>query len=295
MARRRIAGSGWTEILADKDDFFVRFWGVRGSIACPGPGTMRYGGNTSCLEVGCGDRMLIFDAGTGIHALGTDLVKNRGISGEFAADLFFTHTHFDHIGGFPFFKPAFDPACELRVWAGHLLPERTIREVLIYLMMDPLFPIPIDTMRARIDFHDFGAGETLEPVPGLKIRTAPLNHPNRATGYRVEHGGKAICYITDTEHVPGKPDANILALIEGADLFIYDSTYTDEEYPEHIDWGHSTWQEGVRLADAANVGTLVVFHHEPDHDDGFMDIIAGEVEAARPGSIVAREGMVLKP
>ena len=281
--------------MADKDDFFVRFWGVRGSIACPGPGTMLYGGNTSCLEVGCGDRMLIFDAGTGIHALGTDLVDKRGIGGDFSADLFFSHTHFDHIGGFPFFKPAYDPACQLRVWAGHLLPERTIREVLIYLMMEPLFPIPIDTMRARIDFHDFGAGETLEPVPGLKIRTAPLNHPNRATGYRIEHDGKAICYVTDTEHVPGKPDANILGLIEGADLFIYDSTYTDEEYPDHIDWGHSTWQEGVRLAEAAKVGTLVVFHHEPDHDDAFMDGIAGEVKAARPGSIVAREGMVLRP
>ncbi len=277
--------------MADQDAFFVRFWGVRGSIACPGPRTMRYGGNTSCLEVRCGDRLLIFDAGTGLHSLGSKLMAN----GAMQADLFFSHTHFDHICGFPFFAPAFRPDNALRIWAGHLLPERTVREVLIYLMMDPLFPVPIDTMRAKMTFCDFVAGEELSPYEDVTIRTAPLNHPNGATGYRVEYQGKSICYITDTEHVPGHPDENIIGLIRGADIVIYDCTYTDDEYPSHVNWGHSTWQEGARLAEAADVKTFVVFHHDPDHDDDFMDSIATQLAKIRPGSIVAQEGMTLRP
>jgi phosphoribosyl 1,2-cyclic phosphodiesterase len=158
--------------LAEDHDFFVRFWGVRGSIACPGAKTMRYGGNTSCLEIGCGDRMLIFDAGTGLYALGSELAANRGIvGGGIKYDLFFTHTHFDHICGFPFFQPAFDPSNQLRIWAGHLLPERTIREVLIYLMMNSLFPIPIDTMRAKLEFEDFEAGKSCRRA--MTFRFAP--------------------------------------------------------------------------------------------------------------------------
>lgn len=277
--------------MADQDAFFVRFWGVRGSIACPGPRTMRYGGNTSCLEVRCGDRLLIFDAGTGLHSLGSRLMAN----GSMKADLFFSHTHFDHICGFPFFAPAFRPDNALRIWAGHLLPERTVREVLIYLMMDPLFPVPIDTMRAKMTFCDFVAGEELSPYEDVTIRTAPLNHPNGATGYRVDYQGKSICYITDTEHVPGQLDENIIGLIRGADIVIYDSTYTDDEYPSHVNWGHSTWQEGARIAAAADVKTFVVFHHDPDHDDDFMDSIATQLAKVRPGSIVAQEGMTLRP
>jgi phosphoribosyl 1,2-cyclic phosphodiesterase len=277
--------------VAESNEFYVRFWGVRGSIACPGPRTMRYGGNTSCLEMRCGDNMLIFDAGTGLHALGTRIGQGQRLR----ADLFFSHTHFDHICGFSFFGPAFLPDNELRIWAGHLLPDRTVREVLIYLMMDPLFPVPIDTMRAEMSFRDFTAGDTLNPDNRVNIRTAPLNHPNGATGYRVEFEGQTICYVTDTEHFPDQIDDNILGLIEDADIFIYDSTYTDVEYPSHVNWGHSTWQQGARLADEANVKTFVVFHHDPDHDDDFMDGIATDVARARPGSVVAQEGMTLRP
>ena len=131
--------------------------------------------------------------------------------------------------------------------------------------------------------------------PHISLRTAPLNHPNGATGYRIEYAGKAVAYITDTEHRPEGLDCNILALVKRADLMIYDATYTDAEFPQHKDWGHSTWQEGVRLADAAGVRRLVIFHHDPGHDDAFMDGVATEAAVTRPGTIVAHEGLVLRP
>jgi phosphoribosyl 1,2-cyclic phosphodiesterase len=278
--------------MRQASDFSVRFWGVRGSIACPGPETVRYGGNTSCLEARCGEHLLIFDAGTGIRELGRELLE----SGEpVDAELFFTHSHFDHICGLPFFAPAFIKGHSVRMWAGHLLPEMELQSVLCEMMIAPLFPVPPALISGQVSYVDFHAGDTLTPRPGITLRTAPLNHPNRATGYRLEYEGRSVAYVTDTEHVPGQPDANILGLIQGADYFIYDATYTDAEYPTHAGWGHSTWEEGVRLADAAGVGTLVIFHHDPGHDDDFMDKVAADAAAARPGTLVAREGMILRP
>lgn len=284
-------GPVWRAVVESQSDFFVRFWGVRGTVACPGPATMRYGGNTSCLEVRCGGRLLIFDGGTGLRPLGHSLDAKGAVD----ADLYFTHTHFDHIQGVPFFSSAYKPTNRLRCWAGHLTPDFSLKGVLSGMMQAPLFPVPLSILSADISFHDFVCGETLTPVPGVTLRTAPLNHPNRATGYRVEYQGKSICYVTDTEHVPGTPDARILELIAGADIVIYDSTYTDEEYSRFKGWGHSTWQEGVRLCDAASARRLVVFHHDPAHDDVFMDRIAAEAERARPGTVVAREGLTLTP
>jgi phosphoribosyl 1,2-cyclic phosphodiesterase len=276
---------------SSSQEFSLRFWGVRGSIPCPGPETVRYGGNTSCVEIRCGERVLIFDAGTGLRPLGAHL----DAQGTVDADLFFTHTHFDHICGLPFFSSAYAKTNKFRFWAGHLLPDHTLRYVLSEMMMAPLFPIPISVLGADISFHDFRSGETLNPAPGTTIRTATLNHPNGATGYRVEHAGKSICYITDTEHTPGQPDQTVLGLINGADIVVYDSTYDDAEFAAHLGWGHSTWQEGIRLADVAKVKQLVIFHHDPGHDDDEMDRIAAAAAKARPGTIVAREGMILKP
>ncbi|MBI1942369.1 MAG: MBL fold metallo-hydrolase [Betaproteobacteria bacterium] len=273
-------------------NFLVRFWGVRGSIAAPGPATARYGGNTSSIEVRCGDRLILLDAGTGLRYLGIRLLAETPLE----ADLFFTHTHFDHVCGLPFFKPFFQPQNGFRLWAGHLAGGMTLQRVLREFMMAPLFPVPPEVFRARMEYRDFRAGDTLAPAPGIVVRTAPLNHPDGATGYRIEYGGKSVCYITDTEHVPGTPDRNVLALIAGADICIYDSMYTDEEYAQsYVGWGHSTWQEAVRLAKAAGVRQLVVFHHDPDHDDERLDAIAREVEAALPGALLAREGLVLSP
>lgn len=162
-------------------------------------------------------------------------------------------------------------------------------------MDQPLFPVTVDLMAAEMIWNDFNAGEDIKISDDITLQTAPLNHPEGATGYRVNYQGKSICYVTDTEHMVGALDNNILKLIEGADLVIYDSTYTDEEYKSKVRWGHSTWQQGVRLCDIAKAKTLVVFHHDPSHDDKFMDQIAKELQEKRPGGgIVAQEGMTLR-
>ena len=276
--------------MHEKTDFWLKFWGVRGSIACPGEDTMRYGGNTPCIEVHCDSYNFIFDMGTGLKALGDHLPAN----GQLNYDIFLTHSHLDHVNGFPFFKPAYSPETRLKLWAGHLKAQgMTLEQIIRSLMDQPFFPITVDLLAATLSFNDFTAGDTLHIRDDITIRTAPLNHPGGGTGYRVEYGGRALCYVTDTEHVPGKPDKNILTLIDGADVLIYDSNFTDAEFVSRTGWGHSTWQEGARLAEAAGVKTFVAFHHDPSHDDAAMDKIAQELETLRPGSIVAREGMVL--
>ncbi len=273
------------------NNFWVQFWGVRGSIACPGKEYSRYGGNTSCIEIFCGGKHLIFDAGTGIRNLSKKLVASN--SREF--DLFFSHTHLDHVSGLPFFGPVYKTDTKLRIWAGHLLPQRKIAQVLPKLMIDPLWPVQLEQLSAEITFKDFLAGETLQLTEDIKIKTVLLNHPNRATGYRVEYGDYSISYVTDTEHYPDRMDNEIINLIQNTDIFIYDCMYTNEEYPNHINWGHSTWQEGVKLANEADVGKFVAFHHEPDHDDNMMDSIENAIVNVRSESVVAKEGMLLCP
>lgn len=265
----------------------VRFWGVRGSIACAGAAWSRYGGNTSCVEVRCGDRPVILDAGTGLRRLGVAL------QGAVDVDLLLTHTHVDHIEGIPFFRPLFNPASRVRIHAGHLPDWHPLEEVLAGYMAPPLFPVPPSIFTAKVSYHVFELDRAEVPNlgPDIGVVAARLNHPNGATGYRITYGGRSVCYVTDTEHTLGKPDPNVVELVRGADLMIYDATFTDEEFPRFVGWGHSTWQEGVRLCDEAGVKRLIVFHHDPNHDDAFMDQVAAEVERARPGSIVAREGM----
>ena len=273
--------------------FSVRFWGVRGSIACSGPRTVRYGGNTSSLEVRCGDRVLLFDAGTGMRYLG-NAMDIAGPIEAIEADVFLTHTHYDHVCGIPFFRPFFRPSNRFRLWAGHLGAGMTLRRVMDEFMVAPLFPVPPQVFKATVDYRDFVCGKDLSAGPDVRVKTIALNHPDGATGYRVEFDGRAFCYLTDTEHVPGAIDRKLAKFMEGADAVVYDSMYTDDEYPRYVGWGHSTWQEGVRLCKAAGVKKLIVFHHDPEHTDEMLDGVSREVDKQLPGSVVAREGLILE-
>jgi len=275
--------------LAHEKDFTIRFWGVRGSIPCPGPDYVRYGGNTSCVEIRCGSHLIILDGGTGLRPLGNALIQ----SGPTDADILFTHTHLDHIVGIPFFAPLYDKRSTIRIWAGHLAPPRSIRDALAGIMVEPIFPVPIEVFGATPSYNDFRAGESFTLKPGIEIHTIPLRHPNGATGYRIDYAGRSLCYITDYEHGQDKIDPAIVQLIKNTELFIYDCTYTDEEYPSHVGWGHSTWQEGVKLADYANVDRLILFHHDPNHTDTIMAAIEQAAQAARPKTLVAREDTYL--
>ncbi|MGF1561361.1 MAG: MBL fold metallo-hydrolase [Geminicoccaceae bacterium] len=278
--------------MAASGEFWARIWGVRGSVPVPGPTTLRYGGNTACLEVMCGTQRLIFDAGTGIRLLGERLCH----VGMRRAHLFLTHTHHDHVNGFPFFKPAYRADHEIIVWAGHLGARGLkLKDTLASIMASPFFPISLDILRAKMTYNDFAAGDDIEPCAGLKLRTAPLNHPGGATAYRVDFAGKSICYVTDTEHTPGELDDSIVGLIRGADLVIYDSHFLEDEIDSFKGWGHSTWRQGVRLCEAADAGRLVTFHHEPNRTDAELDVIGEQLAKARPGSLVGREGLILRP
>jgi phosphoribosyl 1,2-cyclic phosphodiesterase len=266
----------------------VKFWGVRGSIPCPGAGTARYGGNTPCVEIRCGEHILIFDAGTGIRPLGNALA---GAAPGADFDILLSHCHIDHVVGLPFFAPLFVKEQLVRVWAGNLRPACGVEDAVRKLLGFPFFPLQVEALLATVEFRDFHAGDTIEIRSGVTLRTAPLNHPGGATGYRIEHGGRSVAYITDIEIGNGPIDPAVLALARDVELMILDATYTDEELPSHIGWGHSSWQQGIRLADAAGARKLCLFHHDPDHDDNAMDAIARAANAARPGTVAASEGL----
>jgi len=183
----------------------------------------------------------------------------------------------------------------MNIYCGHLQDKGGIERILADHLDQPLFPVPLELMGATKNFIDFeGGGADFVVGKGINVKTAKLNHPAGATGYRVKKGGISICYVTDTEHRPDKPDEAILGLIEGADLVIYDSTYTDAEFPDFVGWGHSTWQEGVRLCQAANVKQMAIFHHDPAHVDSFMADVEAEARQVWNGTFVAREQLVVR-
>ncbi|MEM9541039.1 MAG: MBL fold metallo-hydrolase [Cyanobacteria bacterium P01_E01_bin.42] len=269
--------------------FKINFWGVRGSIACPGAETVRYGGNTPCIEMVVGDERLIFDGGTGLRVLGQTLLGQMPIE----AHIFFTHTHWDHIQGFPFFVPAFIKGNRFNIY-GAIAPNGfTIKQRHHDQMLHPNFPVPLQIMQADLQFFDLDVGESIN-IGEVAIANAKLNHPGEAIGYRVSWQGLSVAYVTDTEHFPDRLDQNVLHLADGADVLIIDATYTDEEYNDpkasKVGWGHSTWQEAVKIAREAKVKKLVIFHHDPLHNDDFLDAVGEQVASAYPGSIMAREG-----
>lgn len=270
----------------------VRFWGVRGSFPSGNAETVGVGGNTTCVEIRCGDEIIIFDSGTGIINLGKSLMKEMPVK----ANLFFTHVHWDHIQGFPFFAPFFVPGNEFEIYGGTSLPSKTIEQVLDEQMSSPCFPIRKEVFGATLRYHDVRAGDVVEGK-NFKITPSSLYHPNGSFGYRVECNGKSLVFATDNEHSEDKLSKNLLNLCQDVDLLIYDSQYTDAEYYglegqfSRKGWGHSTMKEGVKMAEAGNVEKLVLFHHDPAHDDAFIGRIESECKQIFPKSIAAFEGL----
>ncbi|MGE0785234.1 MAG: MBL fold metallo-hydrolase [Sandaracinaceae bacterium] len=257
----------------------IRFWGVRGSIATPGPRTVRTGGNTPCVEISCEDTLLILDAGTGIRDLGERLMREDRRD----ATLLLSHLHWDHIQGLPFFVPAYVPGRSLTIRGA-----RGLQDALSAQMTAPSFPVTLDAFGADVAFRAVVSGERFDVGP-FSIQAAGLNHPGGVLGYRVTLGDRSIVYATDTEHY-ACPDPRLIDLARDADVLIYDAMYTDAEYPTKVGWGHSTWTAGVDVADAAGVDRLVLFHHDPTRDDDAVDAIERAAAATRGGTVAAREG-----
>jgi phosphoribosyl 1,2-cyclic phosphodiesterase len=271
--------------------FLVRIWGARGSLPGPAAGNCEFGSESPCVEMRCGGHLLIFDAGTGIEGLSARLQAEQVRD----LDIFFSHCHFDHIMGLPFLRALYEADAKVGIYAGHFEDGTTCREMIEGFMAPPFFPITPEYFSAKIDYRDFRPPHTLTPHDGIAISTVRLHHPNGCVGYRVNYAGHAVCYITDTEHTPGRPDANLLKMIDGADIMIYDCTYTDAEFGHYVGYGHSTWEEGVRLCDAAGVKRLVLFHHRLGRTDDDLARIEAAAQARFPGAIVARTGLELVP
>ena len=268
-------------------DFTVRVWGARGSVSGSRAVWAKYGGNTSCIEVRCGKRILIFDAGSGLLSLGRKMIDQK----ELRADLFFSHCHYDHICGLPFFLPLHNAEAGIDIWSGHLPGPNKTKKMCESYMRGPFFPVGPEIFAADVSYRDFEAGDLLRLDKKISLRTIDLPHHNGCIGYRVEFGGRAFCYMTDLFHIEGEPDLRLREFVRGSDLMIYDATYTDEEFPKFAHFGHSTWQEGMRICQDAEVKRYCIFHHYPGRTDDMLDDILKRARAQFPATDAAYEGL----
>ena len=300
----------------------LTLWGVRGSIPVPGESTVKYGGNTACLEIRYGpeNKLLIMDAGSGIKPLGDKLMKEDLPKGPIKAKLFLSHTHWDHIIGFPFFTPIFIPGTELEVYSPINYEERSVEEIIGIQLSYQYFPVRQSELGAKITYNSLKE-ETLEFGDGMVIRTKFLNHPVSTLGYRFEYGGKSICTVYDHEPFrnvfPSDPDhedydpaaaeegqrvadeenARIREFFKGADVVIHDTQYTLDEYNDKFTgWGHSSFEYAIQSGHKARVKQLYFFHHDPLRTDDQLEELVEKYRKQITGKTsmqigLAREGL----
>lgn len=266
----------------------LRFWGVRGSLAVPGPATAEYGGNTACVQLeGAGPEVILFDAGTGIRAAGQHF---QACSSEpQRIHLFLTHFHWDHIQGLPFFAPLFHSANRVTIYSSRFTAP--LKETLEGLMSAPYFSITFDELKARVDLVELSNAAEIGDV---SIAPVEVNHPQGACAYRVQRGDVRFLYAPDREHGDARLDGVMLDAARGATALVVDSQYTPEEYGKHQGWGHSTWAESVRLAREAQANTLVLFHHDPSHTDDVVHRIEEHARREFADTFAAKEGWALE-
>jgi phosphoribosyl 1,2-cyclic phosphodiesterase len=301
----------------------VRIWGCRGSIPCPGASTVEFGGNTACLEIRADDKLAIVDLGTGIRPLGDWLMGHDLPKGPIDADIFVTHTHWDHIMGFPMFTPLFVPTTKLRVRGPVSYGDDTMESIMSTLFSYLYWPVRMSELAAHIEY-DTITETALDLGSGLRVRTKYLNHPVLCLGYCFEYQGKSIVTAYDTEPFrnlfPANPtdprydedvaregeaaakeaNAKVFQFIKRADVLIYDCQYTAKEYEAgKIGWGHSTYEYAVMMAQKAEVRKLVFFHHDPNRTDAQLAALEAEYRervTAKTGMeiIMAREGLTIE-
>lgn len=269
----------------------VKFYGTRGSLPIPNPSFQEFGGNTTCIALmgaNFPDTIGIFDAGTGIRNLGKEIVRNGWATSRI--NIGFSHFHWDHIQGFPFFDPAYTPGQKINILAlGKNRKIKNLKDVFSSQMQEAYFPVALDNMGAEFHFMLEDEDE-LTDFFGSKLSAIYQNHPGGSFGYRIEAKDKVITICTDLEHGPTiRPE--IVAFASGSDLLIHEAQYTDEELEEHQGWGHSSFSQALKVAEQAQVKQLIITHHDPDHDDAFLRKQERWCQERFRNCLLAREGM----
>jgi len=266
----------------------VTFYGVRGSVPTPDRDYSQFGGNTSCIQITFATgRIAILDAGTGIRNLGNDLIKNSHEQYD-NINIILSHTHWDHIQGFPYFEPAYDTRRNITISiCGKERMGKDLESLFATQMQNDFFPVPLEKMGAKFTFLQPDI-TTYEHPRGIKLVATKYSHRGDAYGYRVEEGDKTLVYCTDVEHKDGI-DPNVVALSRNADLLIHDAQYTPEELKQKRGWGHSSWVQAIEVAKQARVKKLALFHHDPEHNDAFLSNMEKECQKLFPNAFLARE------
>ena len=271
------------------DDLVVTFWGPRGTLSCSGKDYQEFGGHTACVSALWRDQLIIFDAGSGIYDLGRWILKqNRTLK----ISLFITHYHLDHIVGYPFFGPAWDKKFSVDVYGGNLEALGGVEHFFTKTLTHPLFPISLKIMPAQMNYHDIHAHQTIIINDELKIQSFAMNHPGGSLGYKLVTPKGNICYLTDHEHKLGEINTPLIQFAKNAKFAIYDSTYDDDVFTPKIGWGHSTWQEALKLQKLSNIEKIAIFHHDPSSTDTHLRELEKKI-SHNTQAFVAKQGQIL--